>query len=416
MALTNGGVEVATRSRSRDTSAAARRLPGPASFWLIGATLLALMSAASAPSPLYIVYQGRWGFSTTTLTAVFAVYAIALLAALLTVGALSDHIGRRPVLAVSLLVEAVSMALFLGADGVGWLYAARILQGLANGAATGAISAALVDLQPRHRPKLGALVNSAAPMFGLAVGALASGLLVQYAGRPTTVVFGTLIAVFAVLAGVVAFLPETVVRRAGAVRSLRPRMAVPRPARRHFVAAVPGLVAAWATGGLYLSLGSSLAADVLHVGNHLVGGLVVSALAGAGAVAALAAREATPHTVMIRGSLVLAAGTGVTLLALAATSTSLFFVGTTVAGLGFGATFLGALRSLAQLAAPDERAELFASVYVVSYLAFSIPAVAAGAAVASLGLLTTATTYGAVIIVLALLAALPRSVARSQPA
>ncbi len=405
-----------TQARPRDTTTAARRLPGAVSFWLVGATLLALMSAASAPSPLYIVYQGRWGFSTTTLTAVFAVYAIALLAALLTVGALSDHVGRRRVLVVSLLLEAVSMAVFLGADGVGWLYVARILQGLANGAATGAISAALVDLQPGHRPKLGALVNSAAPMVGLAVGALGSGLLVQYAGRPTTVVFGVLIAVFAILAAVVAFLPETVVRRAGAVRSLRPRLAVPRPARRHFVLAVPGLVAAWATGGLYLSLGSSLTVDVLHVGNHLVGGLVVSALAGAGALAALVARDATPRKVMVQGSLVLAAGTAVTLLALAATSTPWFFVGTVVAGLGFGATFLGALRSLAQLAAPAERAELFASVYVVSYLAFSIPAVIAGAAVASLGLLTTATAYGVVIIVLALLAAVPRSAAHGEPA
>ncbi|HEY2174525.1 MAG TPA: MFS transporter [Mycobacteriales bacterium] len=405
-----------TQARPLDTTTATRRLPGAVSFWLVGATLLALMSAASAPSPLYIVYQGRWGFSTTTLTAVFAVYAIALLAALLTVGALSDHVGRRRVLVVSLLLEAVSMVVFLGADGVGWLYAARILQGLANGAATGAISAALVDLQPGHRPRLGALVNSAAPMVGLAVGALGSGLLVQYAGRPTTVVFGVLIAVFAVLAAVVAFLPETVVRRAGAVRSLRPRLAVPGPARRHFVAAVPGLVAAWATGGLYLSLGSSLTAEVLHVDNHLVGGLVVSALAGAGAVAALVARDATPRTVMVQGSLVLAAGTGVTLLALAATSTPWFFVGTVVAGLGFGATFLGALRSLAQLAAPAERAELFASIYVVSYLAFSIPAVIAGAAVASLGLLTTATAYGVVIIVLALLAAIPRSAVRRQPA
>jgi MFS family permease len=404
-----------TQTPTRDTTTA-RRLPGQASFWLVGATLLALMCAASAPSPLYVVYQGRWGFSTTTLTAVFAVYAIALLAALLTVGALSDHVGRRPVLAVSLLVEAVSMLVFLGADGVGWLFVARILQGLANGAATGAIGAALVDLQPRHRPRLGALVNSAAPMFGLAIGAVASGLLVQYTGRPTTVVFGVFVAVFTILAAVVAFLPETVVRRAGAVGSLRPRLAVPRPARRHFASAVPGLIAAWATGGLYLSLGSSLAADVLHVGNHVVGGLVVSALAGAGGVAALVARDLLPHRVMVWGSGVLAAGTALTLLALGTTSTPWFFAGTAVAGLGFGGVFLGALRSLAQLAEPEERATLFAAVYVVSYLAFSIPAVVAGAAVASLGLLTTATAYGVVIILLALLAAVPRVAARGRPA
>ena len=67
------------------------------SFWLL-ATLLALLSAASStPSPLYAVYAAQWHFSSITLTAIFGVYALALLAALLTTGRLSDHLGRRPV-------------------------------------------------------------------------------------------------------------------------------------------------------------------------------------------------------------------------------------------------------------------------------------------------------------------------------
>jgi hypothetical protein len=50
-------------------------------FWLMGGLLGTLMIAASAPSPLYGVYQAIWHFSAVTLTAVFAVYAVALLAA-----------------------------------------------------------------------------------------------------------------------------------------------------------------------------------------------------------------------------------------------------------------------------------------------------------------------------------------------
>jgi MFS family permease len=83
------------------------------SFWLL-ATLLALLSAASStPSPLYAVYAARWHFSSITLTAIFGVYALALLAALLTTGRLSDHLGRRPVVLLALFVLALASMPFL---------------------------------------------------------------------------------------------------------------------------------------------------------------------------------------------------------------------------------------------------------------------------------------------------------------
>ena len=109
-------------------------------------------AASSVPTPLYLVYQARWHFSASTLTLIFAVYAAALLLTLLTVGALSDFLGRRRVLAAALVVELLSMVAFIGADGVGWLLAARAVQGVATGAAAGALSAAVADLAPPERP------------------------------------------------------------------------------------------------------------------------------------------------------------------------------------------------------------------------------------------------------------------------
>ncbi|XVQ88811.1 MFS transporter [Microbispora siamensis] len=401
-----------TETAAEAAAGAARgRISRRAGFWLLAGTLVAFMAAASTPSPLYVLYQQRWGFSAATLTAVFAVYALALLIALLTVGGLSDHVGRRPVLIAALLAEAGAMVAFLTADGVGPLLLARAVQGLATGAATGAISAGLVDLQPASRRvrQLGALVNSVAPTGGLAAGALGAGLFVRFTATPTTSVFVLLTAVFVLLAAAMALLPEPVASRRGrgrdALVSLRPRVAVPRRVRGAFAAAVPCLVATWALGGLYLSLGGSLTAGVLRVPDRLVGGLVVTALTAAGAVASLVVRDLPARRVMAGGSLVLAAGAGLTLAALAAASTPVFFAGTVVAGCGFGSAFLGAFRSLAALAGPAERAGMFASVYVVSYLAFSVPAVTAGIAVPSLGLRATATVYGCAVVVLALLAA-----------
>jgi MFS family permease len=66
------------------------------------------------------------------LTLAFGVYAIGLLVALLIFGSLSDHIGRRPLLIGALDFELVSMVVFLEAQSIGWVVAARVLQGLAT--------------------------------------------------------------------------------------------------------------------------------------------------------------------------------------------------------------------------------------------------------------------------------------------
>ena len=54
------------------------------------------------------------------------------------------------------------------------------------------------------------------------------------------------------------------------------------------------MVAAWALGGLYASLGPSLIAEVFGIDNHLVGGLLILALNGTGIAGSLALRTAPP--------------------------------------------------------------------------------------------------------------------------
>ncbi|MCW2582919.1 MAG: Major Facilitator Superfamily transporter [Klenkia sp.] len=370
------------------------------------AVLLVLVLAASGvPSPLYRVYAEEFGFSSGVITVVFAVYAFALLAALLVVGGLSDHVGRRPVLAAALVLEAAAMALFLAADGVGWLLAARIVQGLATGALTGAFGAALLDLQRPEKP-LGPLVNSASPGFGLSAGAVGAGVAVQFVPAPTEWVFGVLTVVFLVAAAAVWLgLPESSPRRPGAWASLRPSMHVPRANRRAFVVVLPCLAATWALGGLYASLGPSLVAGVYGVENHVVGSLLILALNGTGLVGSLVTQRLEPTRGMITGALVFAVGVAGTVAALLADSLASFFVAAVVSGFGFGSAFLGAMATVTRGVDPGQRAGLLSAVFTVSYLAFSIPAIAAGVASTHIGLTTTAEVYGVAVIVLALSAA-----------
>ena len=367
------------------------------------AVLLVLMLAASGvPSPLYRVYQEEFGFSSGVLTTIFGIYALALLVSLLVVGALSDHVGRRPVLVVAFLLEAIAMVLFLMSDGVGWLLAARVVQGFATGALTSTLGAAVLDLQNRERP-LGAFINSASPGLGLSLGAVGAGLLVQFVPSPTDWVFAVLTVVFVLASvGTLVLLPETSPRLPGALASLRPQVHIPPAHRRPFVVALPVLVANWAVGGLYASLGPSLLVDVFGVGNHLVGGLLIFALNGTGVLGSLALRSALPARALLVGALVFAVGVAGTVASLFTGSVALLFAAAVVTGFGFGAGFLGAVATITAGVASGYRAGLLAGIFVVGYLAFSLPSIAAGIAVGSIGLERTAEIYGLAVIVLTL--------------
>ncbi len=376
------------------------RMSRRAALWLNASILVAYLAASTAPSPLYALYREAWGFSALTLTVVFSTYAFTLLGALLFFGGLSDHRGRREVILVSLALEIASILVFRHAGSVAWLVAARAVQGMATGIATSALSAGMLDVD-RER---GALLNSVSPMLGMGLGALGAGAIAQFAPAPMRLVYDVLLAILAAQAVAAFFLPETVDRRPGALASMKPRLAVPARARATLWQVLPVNTAAWALGGFYASLGPSLARIVTGLHSALLGGAVVAALVLSGAVSVLAVRTRPARGVLMGGTAALVAGVCVTLAGTQGHSTALFFAGSIVAGLGFGAAFNGTLRSLVPLAEAHERAALMATFFVLSYLAFSVPAIAAGLFVGHVGLQAASVGYGVLLVALGLLA------------
>jgi predicted MFS family arabinose efflux permease len=374
---------------------------GPA-LWLKASLLVSFLAASTAPSPLYALYREAWGFSALTLTVIFSSYAFALLAALLVFGSLSDHRGRREVILGALVLEIAATLLFWRADSVTWLLSARVLQGVATGIATGALSAGLLDL---HRER-GPLVNGVAPMVGMAAGAFGASVLAQFAPSPTRLVFDLLMLVFALQMLAALYLPETVVRRPGAWRSLRPSIAIPARARPMLWQVLPVNTAQWALGGFYLSLGPTLARVVTGNDAPVVGGMLIGTMVLSSAAAILTVRQWPPRRALGVGAAALTLGLVTTLTGIALHSTAAFFIGAAIAGLGFGSAFNGSLRSLAALAEPQERASLMAGFYVLSYLAFSVPAIAAGLCTGLFGLPATAMGLGALLAFMALTALL----------
>jgi len=385
---------------------AAGRLPAGAAFALQVSVVVAFLAASAAPTPLYALYQARWGFSPITTTIVFGVYAVAVLAALLTVGSLSDHVGRRPVLLAALAGQAAAMVVFATAAGVPELMAARVIQGLATGAAAGAVGAGLLDL---HRAR-GTIANAVAPITGTATGALGSGLLVQYLPDPSRLVYLMLLAIFAAQAVGVLLMAESSPQRSGALASLQPSFSLPAAVRGPLLRAIPALIAVWSLGGLYGSLGPALVTLTTGHRSFVLGGLSLTALAGSGAAAVLLLRSAPPVTVMLAGCVALLAGVGITLVAVQLPSEAVFFAGTVVAGAGFGAGFQGVVRTVLPHAPADQRSGVLSLIWVVSYLALGLPAVVAGVLVVhGGGIPGTAREYGSAVMLLAALAQIGRA-------
>jgi MFS family permease len=382
----------------------AGRLSLPLAFGATAATFVLFAAAASAPTPLYVVYQRAWGFSTTMLTVIFAVYVFGLIGSLLVLGGISDHVGRRPVLAAAIALEAVAFVLFFIAGDVTVLLVARIAQGIATGMAFTTLGATLVDLNPPHSPGRAGLINGVAPISGLALGALGCGALVQYAPAPTHLVFALLLAGAGIAGVAVSRMPETSTRRPGAIASLVPVLGIPARLRPDVYALVPIIVASWALGGLYLSLGPSVAVGLFGLSNHLIGGFVVTLLCGAGALTALVLRTRPMNRVLGISAVALSAGTALTLAGVEAHMVALAAAGTVVAGVGFGASALATFGTLARIAGPGERSELLAVALVIAYLAFSLPAVAAGFASTSVGLHPTMVVYSSGVVALGIIA------------
>jgi predicted MFS family arabinose efflux permease len=386
--------------RPRRRGPGSRQLSGRPAVFVLASVIVALLASSAAPTPLYAIYQSRWHFTPITTTVVFGVYAVAVLAALLTLGRLSDHVGRRPVLLTALAVHAGSLVIFATATGVPALLSARVVQGLSTGAALGAIGAAMLDMDR----ELGTFANAVAPGMGSASGAILSALAIRFLPDPTHLIYLALIGVLALQATAIAAMRETVSRAPGALASLRPEITLPRALRAPVLTAVPVLFAVWALAGLYGALGPALVHALTGSGNVVLGSLSLFVLAASAVVATIVLRRAAARMVMMFGIVALITGVAVTVMGVSLGSAAVFFAGSAIAGVGFGSGFQGGIRMVVPLAAAHERAGLVSLLYVVSYLGLGLPAVLAGFGAVHNGLINTARYYGAAVIALATLA------------
>jgi MFS family permease len=402
--LTGGGAGLVVAADVVTAPARRARLPrltGRPAVYLLASLIVSLLASSASPTPLYAVYATDWHFTPITTTLVFAVYALAVLVALLTLGKLSDHLGRRPVLLAAIVVQLVSLVVFASAGGVPGLILARVVQGVSTGAALGAIGAGMLDID-RER---GTFANAVSPFLGTGSGALISAVVVRYLPAPTHTIYLIMLGVLALQGVGVLLMRETVTRKPGALASLVPEIKLPRAVRAHVVAAVPALFAVWSLAGLYGALGPALVHSLTGSSEVVLGALSLSVLTATGIAAVVVLRAASAHTVMLTGLFTLIAGMALTLVSVDLHSAALFFVATAVSGVAFGGGFQGGIRTVVPRVAAHQRSGILSLLYTVSYLGFGLPTVVAGYLVVhGGGLISTAREYSVAVIVLAVLA------------
>jgi MFS family permease len=379
-------------------------------FWFVAYAFLVAMLGTTLPTPLYPIYQQRLGFSSLTVTLIFAVYAFATIAGLLLLGRLSDEVGRRPMLLAAIVLSALSAAAFLGQGGLGAILVGRVLSGLSAGLIVGTATAALLELAPKQRRSLATSVGVAVNLGGLGLGALIAGLLAQFAPAPLRLPFAVDLALLVPAAGGVLACPETVQSRRRA--RLRPqRVSVPSEIRGVFIRAAAVGFCAFAVSGLFGAVAPIMLTSLLHLSSHLLAGGIVFLLflcsaGGQFGVGRIRAGRALPL-----GCAGLIAGVALLAGAIVSDSLGLLLCSAVLVGLGQGAAIGAGLRAINARAPEHRRGEAASAYFVVIYVGLAVPVIGVGIAASAFGLRATAIAFSTIVasVLLAVIASLPRA-------
>lgn len=341
-------------------------------------SLVAAFAAVGSTIPLFNIYRAEDGFTNAGISLTVVAYSVATLTTLLVLGRVSNHLGRRPTSIASLGLLLLGCLLLLNVHAIGILIAGRLLMGLGAGLASSSLTSYIVDAAPTRPAWLASVASSQTVMLGLAVGAVASGALVQFGPWPRDLIYLVAVGLLLVSAALIAISPETATPAPGAWRSLRPRVRVPARARHLLPVAAAVFLATWATGAFYQAFVPALVEDQLHTHSPLLLGLVFAAYMGSSVLGAPLGGRFTPATAQRVGMIAFLAGMIGIITAIATGTLVLFITATIVAGASQGIAISAATRGLLHGSTLAGRAPIFSAIYLLCYSGATIPALIAG--------------------------------------
>lgn len=382
------------------TSTPATRTPPGLAVTATAFAFLVTMMGTTIPTPLYPIYSAELAFSPLTVTVLFAVYALGVVAALSLFGRLSDDLGRRPVLLLAVGLALLSAVLFLLPPSLPLLIVARVVSGLGAGLMSGTGTAAVIDLFPAERKAMAGTLAVMANTGGLALGTLGAGILASTAPLPLAVPFAAHLALCVIaLVGLLLWAPRPAVR--GTAR-IRPRpLRVPAGIRSAFARAVLAAGAGFAVTGVLTAVSALFLARYLHLDDHALAGSVVFLAFACMAVGQLIARRMTPRSTLPTGCAGLVIAAASLALALATTTLAPLLVSAVILGLSGGLCLNGGIATTVEQVPPAHRGEVSSSFFAGLYVMLALPAIGVGVLAGAIGLRPAGLIFSAAVAVLA---------------
>jgi MFS family permease len=380
-------------------------------FWIVAGAFLSAMAFSTVPTPLYPIYEQRDGFAGYVVTIVFAVYAVGVMVALYFAGHVSDWLGRRRLLVASVAIEAAAALMFLFWNDLAGLLAARFVSGVGIGTLTATATAYLAELRavshPDEEKGKAATVATVVNTGGLALGPLFGGLIAQFLPAPVFTPFVVFLVVLVAAVAFALFVPETV----DVVAARRPyapqKVSIPAEARATFGAAAIGAAAAFSVFGFFTALTAGIVIGLLHLGGHLIAGVVVFGVMGASAASQFAFARLAGRRKLQLGVALMVVGLGLVAVVGVAPSLALFLVAGVIAGAGVGLVFTSAIGVAAASARDDNRGEVLAGMFLAAYAGLTVPVIAVGVALAFFSIPSVLIVFALAVLVIVVAAAVP---------
>ncbi|MEU5903299.1 MFS transporter [Micromonospora sp. NPDC047467] len=401
--MSNASQADGATARPSSTSAAVRVA---FAFWitLVGTTV---------PTPLYPLYEMEFGFSSLTVTVVYALYALGVVVGLLVFGRLSDQIGRRPVILAALLLSVAADAVFLGAVDLAMIIVGRVIAGLSAALIIGAATAALAELiGPRH-PRRAATVSIFANLGGLATGTLLAGVVSDVAPEPLRLPWAIVLvlAVVAILA--LRGVPETVRERSPVILRIQ-RLYVPANIRGAFVRSAITAGAGFAALGVLTSVSGLFLGMVLRETSHTLAALVVFVAFAGAAFGQLLTRVLSSRAALASACAGLIVGAGLLAFSMWMPALVTLAASAAVIGVASGVAVGDGIATITMKTAPQHQAAAVSTFFAILFAMLGVPAVGVGLLIQVVGLRPAGGIFSAVVAVLALLVLL--SLVRRGPA
>jgi len=353
------------------------RLGRGASIWVAAGVVAHTLWTSAAPAMVYPLYAAEWGLSHATITAIFAIYPITVVAVLIGAGDISDHIGRRATMLLGLAASLAGVLVFALAPDVSWLFVGRALMGIGVGLSAGPSTAAMVEFMAPGQLNRASALTTCAQALGFGSALLIGGALIQYAPAPTRLPFWLLAVVITALLVATWFLPCDY--RAGAGK-WRPKLpAIPRGLRGPFITSAAAVTTAYTHGVLVLSLGAQVAHDLVGSPNAFVNGAALSLFALTSAILGIAGKALSPRLALGIGAGGSAAGMALLALAVERHDLAVFLAANAVAGAGYALLFRGGLELINAVTTMAHRGGVLSAVYLLAYTSLGIVALSLGA-------------------------------------